>query len=626
MKNQFFTILALLLVFKGLKAEVTLSTDFTNNTYKKSVLTNVWSVANRISPETGAGVRADLSVNLIRMIGGINKIVNGVSVPYTAYDPCRYDTLTSTYIYNWTTLKARINAIRRDGIKITQLVVDQPPWAFQHGYSFIPTGTRDNIHFRIDERYTSYGNSLPPCDKVAYSDFIKAMITELITTYGKTEVESWRFRVGSEIETPDHWKGTKQDFIDHFANTEKAIRAVLPNAKIGVHTREPSFVYRSGTELNYKGEIINSFAKSLIEYCYDNNVRYDFWGISDYVMINTERNIPNKYTELFAPLTTHTKWNANATCDIMEYSVVIGMSAPDGGSYLNCVTSHTELVNIAYSHLFYKNEDKGLQGIFRWGNRPSNSNPPSIEAVNSMVGKILYETSITGTKAISTNQVNAIFAKSETEDKFDALIYNSNPSSLNYQTEETVKISFTTNLPVGTKFSYRNSTYGKEQNALQNFLLNEPTTGWVKSGWDKKGDPSRTLNTEGAVAWATFKNPSEYAYSAWSSVFTTARTDGGTGSVVIVNTQLASFSFKKFEFVKTENTAIPLVHNSINYVYPNPSSTGIFNLNESNQWNVYSLDGALLLSDKSNKINLSVFSKGNYILKTESKSTKLIYY
>jgi len=616
----------ILSTFFSLEAQVTLSTNFTNNAYKKATLTNVWSVANRISPETGAGVRADLSVNLIRMIGGINKTVNGKSVPYTAYDPCRYDTLTSTYVYNWTPLKARINAVRKDGIKIHQLVVDQPPWAFQHGYTFIPKGTRDNIHFREDERQSVYGNSLPPADKVAYSNFIKAMITELIATYGRTEIESWRFRVGSEIETPDHWFGTKQDFIDHFANTEKAIRAVLPNAIVGLHTREPSFVYRSGTVLNYKGEVINSFAKSLIEYCYANNVRYDFWGISDYVMINTERNIPNKYTELFAPLTTHAKWNANATCDIMEYSVVIGMSAPDGGSYLNCVTSHTELVNIAYSQLFYKNQEKGLQGIFRWGNRPSNTNPPSIEAVNTMVGKIRYQTNISGTKAISTNQVDAIFAKSETEDKFDALVYNSNPSSLNYQTEETVNISITTDLPVDSKLKYRNSTYGKEQNTLQNFLLNEPTTGWVKSGWDKKGDPSRTLNTEGAATWALFKNPTTYGYNDWSTLTTIARTDGGAGSVITLTTKLASFSFKKFEFIKDTLTGISSVLSGSNFVYPNPSSDGKFKLNESIKWSVYSIKGNLLFCGNSDVIDLSGYVKGNYILKTDNVAIKLSYY
>lgn len=535
-------------------AQVVLSTDFTDVANNKGELKNIWNVVNRISPTNGAGARTGLDVNTVRMIGGINKKENGVNVPDLDFDPVTYDASTDRYIYNWTVLKSRINAIKRDGTKIFQLVLDQVPWAFQQGYTFIPTGTRDNLNFREDERITIYGNSLPPKDKVAYFNFIKAMMTELVATYGQDEVLSWRLRVGSEIETPDHWKGTEQDFIDHFANTTKAVREVLPNAIIGVHTREPNFLYSNGTVLNYKGEPIKSFANALIDYCYANNIRYDFWGGSEYVLINnsTDRNIPQKYTSLFAPLINNPKWNPNATFDIMEYSVVTTMSGADGLGYINCATPHSEIINLAYSNLFYKNENKGLQNIFRWGQRPNTINPPSIEMIRSMEGKNKFLTTVSGTAAISTNQLDAVFCQNSTKNQIDILVYNMNASSLNYQSDESIKLSFNCNFPVGTLFKYRNMVYGKDQDDYENFLKNEPASGWIKAGFDRKGDPSRVLNTDGAAAWANYTNPNPYSFNDWSYITTVARTDGKPGSVVTISTNLASFSFKKYEFILNE--------------------------------------------------------------------------
>lgn len=548
MKNYIFLSL-LSLSYCYATAQVTLSTDFTNNADKKGVITDIWNVANRISPENGASVSHGLSVNTIRMVGGIKKKVNGKNVENLEYDPVTYDVKSDKYIYNWEPLKSRINAIQKDGVKIYQMVIDQVPWAFQHGYTFIPTGERDSIHFREDERITNYGNSLPPFDKVAYADFIKAMMTELVATYGKKEVLSWRFRIGSEIETPDHWKGTEQDFIEHYANTVKAVLSVLPDATVGLHTREPGFVYKKGTVLNYKGQPIKSFAQGLIEYCYNNKIKYDFWGVSEYILINgaKQRDVDKKYEELFAPLIDNPKWNKKAVLDIMEYSVIIGMSAPDGGSYLNSVTSHTEVANLALSNLFYKHEDQSLEKIFRWGQRPGDAEDPSIETLRTMVGKRRFETEIKGKPNAKFNQLDAIFSEDDKGKNFDVLVYNYNANSLDYVKNEPLTISFITDLPVGEKLKYRSLSYGKPQNKFQNFLANEPESGWILPGFDRKGSPTRILNEAGKIAWKNYDNPNPYRFSSWTNIATMPRTDGKKGSVVSINTQLPSFTFEKFE-------------------------------------------------------------------------------
>ncbi|WP_066630760.1 T9SS type A sorting domain-containing protein [Labilibacter marinus] len=542
--------LSMFIVSIALSAQLTVSTDFTNDDLEKPAFYPIWTVANRISPKNGANVRPDLKVNLVRMIGGINKVVDGENVPNLDFDPCTYDASTDTYIYHWERLISRLDKIVHSQVGIHQIVVDQPPWAFQHGYTFIPTGTTDGIHFREDERVTHYGNSLPPADKEAYHAFVKAMMTKLIDTYGKELVLSWHFRVGSEIETPDHWKGSEQDFIAHFANTERAIRAVLPEAKVVVHTRKPDFVYKEGTVLNYKGEAIKSFANDLIDYCYDNDIRYDYWGVSDYLVTtrDEDRLVSQKYEILFAPLVNHPKWNTDAKLEVMEYGTITTMNGKDGNGLINCMSAHREIMELEFAQQFYKYADKGLESIYRWGNRPGSADPANIEMLNAMIGQLRYETQLSGTPKNSNNKLNAFFGKSINNDAFDALIYNYNPISMDDESTEDVVLCFTIDQPVGTDLAYRSLSYDKTNNQLQSFLANEPASGWIKSGFNRYGDPTRTLNEEGVAAYDQFEFSNDPAFGQWQTITSVERTDGKQGSMIKLVTSLGSFAFKKFEF------------------------------------------------------------------------------
>lgn len=532
----------------NINAQVNLSADFTNESDEIAPLHNIWTIANRISPQNGSNVRPGLKMNTVRMIGGIKKTVNGENVKDLDFDTCLYDPINNIYVYRFEPLIERLNKIINSQTEIHQIVLDQPPWAFQHGYTFIPEGTRDNVNFRENEQISIYGNSLPPADKVAYHDYIVALITELVANYGEEMVSSWRFRVGSEIETPDHWYGTKQDFIEHFENTESAVRTVLPNAIIGLHTRAPNFLYKNGSVLNYKGEPFASFVEDLIEYCFDNNVQYDFWGISDYVVLGNSnlRNMSIKYDNLFADLLNHPKWNTNATIDLMEYATVTTMNGADGNGFINAETSHAEVVELYFSNIFYKNKDNGLDLIYRWGNRTGSQDPPGISILNSMNGKVYYTTAISGTPETSTNDIDAIFSKNDNATEYDVLIFNYNNSSLNYVDNEVVKVSFTSELPEGTTLYYRSISYDKTNNKLQNFLIENP--GFVKSGFDDKGSPERTLTEEGFMAYEAYENPKPHQYSDWESIVTTARNDGEAGSIISVQTEVPSFAFEKFEF------------------------------------------------------------------------------
>ncbi len=608
-----------------LQAQVMVSTDFSNEDLATFEYYNIWDVANRISPKNGSGVRPDLKVNLVRMIGGIKKVVDGENVPDLDFDPCHYDSVSNTYVYNWDPLIQRLDKIVNSQVEIHQIVVDQPPWAFQHGYTFIPEGTMDSVHFREDERMTIYGNSLPPADKVAYHDFIKALMSKLLEVYGEEQVLAWRFRIGSEIETPDHWKGTEQDFIEHFANCERAIRAILPEAKIVVHTRPPDFIYKGGTVPNYTGEAIKSFANGLIEYCFDNNVRYDYWGISDYVVTtrDEDRLISQKYEKIFAPLVDHPKWNADAKLDLMEYGTITTMNAKDGNGLINCMSSHREIIELEFAQQYYKFADKGLESIYRWGNRPNTLDPINIAMLNTMLGLQRYETQVSGNANNGNNKLNAFFGKSKNGEGLDALVYNYNPVSMSDLDEEELTLSFEIDQPVGTVLYFRSLAYGKEHNKLQAFLENEPSSGWIKSGFDRYGDPSRTLNDAGAQAYADFVHDNDPYYTQWQAITTVERTDGKAGSVVMLSTTLNSFAFKKYEFRYVPGTVQAIMPTELRWTSDDDFQDFTFS-----QANATIADDLLTLSIEgkypnviyNNPISTSLYSKFRIVLKNETAS------
>ena len=61
-------------------------------------------------------------------------------------------------------------------------------------------------------------------------------------------------------------------------------------------------------------------------------------------------------------------------------------------------------------------------------------------------------------------------------------------------------------------------------------------------------------------------------------------------------------------------------------VYPVPSSEGKFHLSKSKTWEVYSLLGRKIAVGTGSLIDISKFSKGIYILKTDTGVTKKLLY
>ncbi len=99
--------------------------------------------------------------------------------------------------------------------------------------------------------------------------------------------------------------------------------------------------------------------------------------------------------------------------------------------------------------------------------------------------------------------------------------------------------------------------------------------------------------------------------------------DGTAYAYAIVHRDLA-FNYSD-ALVKSTPTSINAISNSKALkAYPNPSATGIFTIEDITTWTVYNSAGSIVLTGEGEKIDLSNYSKGVYILKSDTSVVKLI--
>ena len=62
-------------------------------------------------------------------------------------------------------------------------------------------------------------------------------------------------------------------------------------------------------------------------------------------------------------------------------------------------------------------------------------------------------------------------------------------------------------------------------------------------------------------------------------------------------------------------------------MFPNPSSSGVFQIKSQTpvNWEVYNIDGSKIISGKGNKVDLSAYSRGIYILRMGKGYVKIVY-
>lgn len=443
MKRLISAALFSLAVPLSVAGQIRLVSDFTDSAKSRGPMHDHWNIVNRISPLDGAVTLPSdqTGVCVVRPLGG--KALDGRKL--IEEDTYKWD--GTRYSYDWSPLHQQIRNVLASG-RLHQLVLDNPSWAFLRG---VDLGGMPEVN--------TYGNAYPPNDPEAWHAYIKAMMAELIATYGRREVEAWRFCVGREIGTPGHWRAGKEAFFSHFRNTEKAVREMLPGAKVGTH-----FLWASSP---------NSFGPDFVKWCLQSGARYDFIGISFYPFYHQPGRVDldRVYRIDVAPILELKEWNREARLEIHEFALIKSLNS-SGNDFESAPSPHQNAFAILMGRMM---NERGLRDIFRWGSGLS----PAVIALKQTKGNIYYTSSSLGTPRGQGNMVHGLFSKKPGGMKFDlfAASYNANPEA---STPESVRLQADVPAPPGTGFLYRLGHYQKASGTLE-WLdwkrgVTEPTT------------------------------------------------------------------------------------------------------------------------------------------------------
>lgn len=450
-----------------LAAQVTLTCDFTDPAAAGKPMAYHWDVYNRISPVRNCNPAQNPNGRfcVVRPLGG--KASDGRML--LDEDTCKVE--GGRRFYDWAPLKRQIANVQARG-GIHQLVLDNPPWAFQAG---IDRGTYPAVD--------TYGNAWPPNDPAAWADYIEALLKELIRTYGRRQVEGWRFGIGREIGTGGHWRGDKETFFQHYENTARVVRRVLPAAKIGSH-----FLWASSK---------HSWGPEFVAYCHRRQVPYDFVGISFYPFYNRlERvDLDTVYRKDIAPIKDRPDWNPGASLEIHEFALIVSMGAK-GSSYVSAPPEHQASFAVMLQKMMYEHS---VSTVFQWGNGPSRA--ATTLAFLPLKGHLYHSSRKSGPPDASGRMIDAVFCRDREGGKLGIVAYHYNADSKR-RDAAAVTFNMTVPQPAGTKIAYRLGTYRKQ------------------------GD--------------------DLAWSGWTRGKTASR-DSGPGSEIVLRAELSAFSFLKYE-------------------------------------------------------------------------------
>lgn len=408
-------------------ANITLECDFTSAADQGQPMHYHWGISNRISPMRGMNqpVGEEPLINIVRPLGGKSK--NGQML--IDEDTYRWD--GRKYIYDWAPLKQQIKTVQRSA-KVYQLMIDNPPWAFQRG-----------IDLKGEPAIETYGNAWPPNDPEAWATYIQELLKELVRTYGKETVEQWRYCIGREIGTKGHWRGTMLEFFEHYRITEQAIHAIVPKAKVGTH-----YLWASSK---------HSFGPDFVRWCHQHKVRYDFIGVSYYPFYHRKERVDMQhvYEVDFSPIKDIPEWNPSATLEIHEFALITSMSKK-GNSFENAPDDHQESFTVMLAKMMYEHD---MVDIFRWG---SGKGKIAEQTFLGMQGNRYFRNSKKGEPATDGNMVDAVFAHDEQNHQYNMMVasYNADPQ---HRKAERVEIKTRLPLPPGSTVTMRNAIYENER-------------------------------------------------------------------------------------------------------------------------------------------------------------------
>ncbi|MHC4442198.1 MAG: GH39 family glycosyl hydrolase [Planctomycetota bacterium] len=103
-------------------------------------------------------------------------------------------------------------------------------------WGYTPRIVLDNVPTAMSDppQMHKYGNTYPPKDYRIYHAYIKAVVQAMVDAFGMDTVRQWRFRVMTEPDLyPNHWAGTKQEYLKLYDYAVDAVTSVIPDADVG---------------------------------------------------------------------------------------------------------------------------------------------------------------------------------------------------------------------------------------------------------------------------------------------------------------------------------------------------------------------------------------------------------
>ena len=330
------------------------------------------------------------SYNLVRMLGGRTDDRNTF---YKGVDE------SGNIITDFSGLITSMRNFMQTGFK-PRIVLDNVPWEMS-----------------LPKVVDTYGNSKPPTDYGLWRQYINVFLQTLVDEFGMEEVKTWRFRVSTEPNyTPNHWRGTMEEYFKHYDITVDEVLKVIPDAIIG-----PGNLLTEGVA-TYTTELIDHCANGVNYATGERGTKMDFFCISYYEKIdqNTVR-LPEVVQPYRAKLNNYAQFS-DIPFDIQEF----GMLRDENGVRGLSLSDGTELGASWYATIADMAYQYSITEIYDWGQEIEASTlPGGRRNVTSMLQMMEGGNRVEATTTIEGYAGVIPVVKNE---RIYVLVYNHNPS------------------------------------------------------------------------------------------------------------------------------------------------------------------------------------------------------
>lgn len=234
-------------------------------------------------------------ITLVRFLGGWSKKKDANAEQWDL----AYRDIDGVIKYRWELIPQRMGMLLDMGYTNLTIVLDNTPWCFPD-HPFEPQGK-------------GYGQCAKPSDMDEWRCFVENLCKELVRLYGFEQVNSWRFRLGTEAAQQNRFAGTPEEYEEFYFVTAAAVKQILPDAKFGPYNRAA-------------GGAPNALAK-LARKCKERNLPFDFLAFSTYnigktddgkvILADPDERAANRITPLWEQVTS--ALGDTIPCEIQEY-------------------------------------------------------------------------------------------------------------------------------------------------------------------------------------------------------------------------------------------------------------------------------------------------------------------